>query len=218
MRDNWGRLAVLLGLIGSVMIGAASVLAALAYIGVAGQRYSPLNHFVSELGEVGVSAWAPVFNAALIVGGACIAACLAAIAATLRGRMRICFGAAGLASGLSGALVGVFPMNNFHPHALVALTFFNSGLIAVALFSGHVWFARSCGYPRWLAVVGLPCIAAFAVFLALMPGVPLERLAVPSAGRPDFWLFTLVEWLVIAFVLLWVFVISLHLRRRAFRT
>jgi hypothetical membrane protein len=213
MRVKWGNAAMLLGVAGAVVIGAASTAAALAYVGAAGQRYSPLNHFVSELGEVGVSPWADVFNLALIVGGACIAACLTGIACMLPRRLGIAFGVVGLIAGLSGTLVGAFPMNNFGPHALAAVTFFHTGWIAVALFSAHVYFSRDCPHPRWLAYAGLPCIAAFLAFIVQIPAVPLERLATPSAGRPEFWPFTLAEWLVIACVLLWVVVVALGLRR-----
>jgi hypothetical protein len=190
------------------------VVAALAYTGKAGQPYSPFNHFVSELGEVGVSPWAGVFNAALLLGGACIAVCLTGIACTLRGPIRPLFGIAGLTAGLSGMAVGAFPMNDFHSHALAAMTFFNTGWIAVALFSVYAYTSRRREYPRWLALVGLPCIAAFLVFIALMKDESLAAFANPSAFRPQFWPLTIFEWLVIALVLVWVVAVSLHLCRR----
>ena len=52
---------------GVIVLGA--LLSAVAYRGAVGEPYSPFNHFISELGQVGVSRLAAVFNAGLIVGG-----------------------------------------------------------------------------------------------------------------------------------------------------
>lgn len=217
MRVNWERLTVILGFAGAAMVALTCVASALAYIGKAGQRYSPLNHFVSELGEVGVSPLADAFNAGLIVGGACIAASLVGVARTLRGRSRYVFGVVGLTAGLSGTLVGAFPMNNFNPHALAALTFFSTGWIAVAVFSLYAYLWGEDIYPRWLALIGLPCIAAFIAFLALSKNVPLDALANPDRHRPDVWPLTIFEWIVIALVLVWIAAVAWQLRRRAVR-
>jgi hypothetical membrane protein len=214
MRVNWERLTVICGIAGALIIAAACVGSALAYSGKAGQPYSPLNHFVSELGEVGVSPWANVFNAALLIGGAGIAVALAGIATRLRGVMRYCFGAVGLTAGLSGMAVGLFPMNNFHPHALAALIFFNTGWIAVAIFSIYAYSPRQDVCPRWLAFMGLPCIASFLVFIFLIRGENLDAFADPSAFRPEVWPLTIFEWLVIAFVLVWIVAVSVQLNRR----
>ena len=71
---------------------ATSVVTALAYTGSKGQPYSPLNHWVSELGEVGVSELASVFNVGLIIGGLCFAVFMPSSAGRgaerLRGYMR----------------------------------------------------------------------------------------------------------------------------------
>jgi hypothetical protein len=215
MRVNWGRLSVICGIVGAVIIAVACIGTALAYSGKSGQPYSPLNHFVSELGEVGVSSWAAVFNGALLIGGAGIAVALAGIAYRLRGAMRYCFGVVGLTAGLSGMAVGLFPMNNFHSHALAAVIFFNTGWIAVALFSIYAYSPRQDVCPRWLALVGLPCIASFLVFIFLIRGEKLDAFADPSAFRPEVWPLTIFEWLVIAFVLVWIVAVSVQLNRRA---
>jgi hypothetical membrane protein len=57
------------GLLGSTIIVLGSLITALSYQGKEGESYSLLNHFISELGEVGVSKFAPVFNFSLIIGG-----------------------------------------------------------------------------------------------------------------------------------------------------
>ena len=50
------------GIGGSLLITACMVITGLAYRGRQGEKYSIFNHFISELGEVGVSKAAAVFN------------------------------------------------------------------------------------------------------------------------------------------------------------
>jgi hypothetical protein len=55
---------------------------------------------------------------------------------------------------------------------------------------------------------------SFIGFLAELQGVTGDALAAPGAGnRPQFWLLVTYEWLVIITLLVWVFLVSLHLRR-----
>jgi hypothetical membrane protein len=54
----------------SAILGA--LIAGLAYRGRQNERYSILNHFISELGEVGISRLAWVFNLGLILCGLCL--------------------------------------------------------------------------------------------------------------------------------------------------
>ena len=66
------RFGALSGLLGVVIIIFGTEVAASAYRGRAGETYSPLNHFVSELGHAHVSAEAMLFNVSLVAGNACL--------------------------------------------------------------------------------------------------------------------------------------------------
>ena len=57
------------GLCGTVLIGLAILISAVSYRGKRGETFSLLNYFISELGEVGVSRLARVFNYSMIIGG-----------------------------------------------------------------------------------------------------------------------------------------------------
>ena len=57
------------GILGPGIISLGILISGLVYVGVEEQRYNPLNHFVSELGELGVSNLAAAFNIGLIIGG-----------------------------------------------------------------------------------------------------------------------------------------------------
>ena len=105
------RLAIWAGLIGASVIAIGSVVTALAYTGSKGQSYSPLNHFVSELGQLSVSRLAVVFNTSLIVGGVCFVVFILGLAAAGQGWLRYVYGLVGVIAGIGGALVGVFPMD-----------------------------------------------------------------------------------------------------------
>ena len=61
------RTAALLGWIGVAMFAIGSIVAALAYDGTAGEPYSPLNHYVSELGARQTGGLGVLFNAGLVI-------------------------------------------------------------------------------------------------------------------------------------------------------
>lgn len=209
---NLYRITYITGFIGSVVILLGALITALAYSGRQGQAYSPLNHFVSELGEVGVSEAAAIFNTSLIIGGVCLAVFLVGLALQFTGWFRYVLGLLGLVAGVSGMLVGVFPMNNLEAHTTVALTFFNTGWIVVALFSLYILFRRQERFPLWLIIPGVITVASFLAFLNAISGLEGEALAAPS-DRVAVWNVTVFEWLLIVGVLVWAFLVSFQMRR-----
>ncbi|MCC6615780.1 MAG: DUF998 domain-containing protein [Anaerolineae bacterium] len=204
------RLTYIAGFLGSIIITVASVITALAYVGKQGQAYSPLNHFVSELGEVGVSPAAAVFNTGLIVGGVFLVIFLVGLATLLKGWFRYLFALFGVVSGVSGVLVGVFPMNNLAAHTQVALTFFNTGWIMVGLFSLYILFVRPPPFPLWLIIPGIITVLSFIAFLNSISGLTGDALAAPT-DRVAVWNVTIFEWMLIGGVMVWVFLIALRL-------
>jgi hypothetical membrane protein len=211
MRSPIDRLATWAGLIGASVIALGSVVTALAYTGSKGQSYSPLNHFVSELGELSVSRLAVVFNTSLIVGGVCFIVFIVGLAAAGQGRLRYLYGLIGVIAGIGGAFVGVFPMDYLGAHSIAALTFFVLGLVTVLLASIDFVRRPDPRFPRWLSAIGAVTVAAFAIFLVILFGGgndlshPDERVAV--------WPLTIFEWLLIVGILLWVFLTAWSWRR-----
>jgi hypothetical membrane protein len=200
-----GSIGSIAGIVGASVIALASLVTAIAYTGSKGEAYSPLNHWVSELGQVGVSQLSLVFNLALIVGGGLFVVFMIALAAVRSGMLRYFYGAVGVVAGIGGLFVGVFPMNNLDLHGIAALTFFNLGWIAVGLASIDFVRARDTRFPHWLAVIGGLTVVAFVGFLAvLLPLLGGEGLAAPEV-RPDFWIVPTLEWAVLIGILAWVF-------------
>lgn len=194
--------AKITGLVGPLIMGAASVITALGYTGVAREGYSPFNHWVSELGEVGVSQLAAVFNAGLMVGGACFVVLMLGLGWLRRGRLALLYVPIGIASGVAGLFVGVFPMNQIGPHTIAAQSFFNLGWIALGLASIDFVRRPDPRFPRWLAVLGAATVVAFIAFLIAFYGY--ETLG-PAATRPAVSIVATLEWAVIIGIMAWAF-------------
>jgi hypothetical membrane protein len=191
------------------------VAAAVPYRGYAGEAYSPLSHFISELGEVAVSRLAWFFNLCLVVGGFGLGAFLLLLADRLTDRYRTALMAAGAVAGISGTLVGVFPMDYGVTHRIVSDMFFLTGGLVAAIFS--LWLARtrSPAFPRWLAAPGTAVGAIFLTFIAVYstyhPVDPDARLM----NRPDPWTVPLLEWASLLSLLAWFVCVSIVLLRES---
>ena len=203
------RLTVVPGFMGAAVIALGALITAFAYTGAGQEPYSPFNHFVSELGNTQESALAGLFNVALVIGGLAFALFMIGVGLRVRGLMRYAFAIGGALVGISGALVGVFPMDvNPTTHGLVALLFFEGSLVLLVLFSVYVALARQAAYPGRLALVALPMIVSNAVFVVLVRTSGTGALAAPVGERDPFLLITTSEWGVIVFLLAWVAAIA----------
>jgi hypothetical membrane protein len=212
--DVPARAAGALGLSATAVILLGAFVTAIPYVGYAGEGYSPLNHFISELGETGRSQLAPVFNAGIVIGGIGLGLFLLILSRRLTGRYRPALMLAGIVAGTSGTLVGTFPMDTHAVHRLVSGVFFCTGWIVVAVFS--VWLARHAqsGFPRRLLVPGAISVAIFFVFLAVYSTYrPIDPDA-PIVVRSAIWTVPLLEWASLLSLLAWFVCVSLVLVRR----
>jgi hypothetical membrane protein len=205
-RERWFALA---GIVGSLIIAGAAIVTAIVYRGSKGEAFSPLNHWVSELGQTGVSQLAMVFNFGLVIGGILFAIFMIGLAASRSGALRLLYGALGVVAGIAGAFVGIFPMNNLNAHGIAALSFFMLGWIVVGLASIDFLRDRDPRFPWWLAIIGALTVAAFLGFLVVLaPLLSGDGLAAPEV-RPDLWIVPILEWAVLIGILGWVFLTGL---------
>ncbi|MBW7880682.1 MAG: DUF998 domain-containing protein [Anaerolineae bacterium] len=206
--SNWSRrLTIIPGYVGTTVLVIATLVTALTYTGADGQRYSLLNHFVSELGHTQDSKLAAVFNAALVFGALMLGLHLVGVGLRFRSFFRYIVCVVGAVVGIAGALVGVFPMDvNTNMHRLVALGFFEGSLLLLIIFSLFVGLTRQCAYPRWMALLAIPMLAANLVFLNELRLDGIDALALALTLREPFRLICASEWAVILAVLLWVVV------------
>lgn len=206
------------GIGGSLLITACMVITGLAYRGRQGEKYSIFNHFISELGEVGVSKAAAVFNTGLILGGLVFVPFIIGLCLTIGGLLAKIGMVVGILATLSCALVGVFPMNNMKAHYIVAVTYFRTGLVMVLLVSAAVFLqpARAVVFPKFSNLAGLLAFISYAGFLFLLR-TPKHDEASPENAldplkeveRPKFWRETILEWAVFFSTILWFFILAL---------
>ncbi len=204
------------GLIGPLVILLGSLITALNYTGVEGQAYTPLNHFVSELGEVGVSKLALVFNSSLVIGGCFNVVFTLYLAQGIRGWLRYPLAILGLSAAICGGLVGIFPMNRLDQHILVALGFFNLGQLTALAYSLVFLFGKNHPYPRWLSIPGLINTAAFLIFnnfpSQFEEGVDFNKgMEGLLSNRPDFIPLALLEWVIILGIMIWFVMLASYL-------
>jgi hypothetical protein len=208
---KWQRFTIVCGMLGPLIMIAGSLVAALAYQGKKDEPYSPLNHFISELGELGVSRNASVFNLCLIAGGVVLVGFMLGLGIILGTKLGYLAAAIGMWSGLSCSAVGMVPMNNLPVHMRVADSFFYGGLAAILLFTLAIVLDRNGRLSKWLVLPGLLGVVCFSTFLALphLLNIPRVNALDPSKFvRPTVWILPLREWSVFASVVIWIVAVS----------
>ena len=193
------------GFIGSAFFAIASIVTGVFYIGTQNEAFSPLNHWVSELGEMGVSRLALVFNTGLFIGGLALALFFFVLGRMRHSRLANIYVVIGVIAGISGALVGVFPMNNRSIHIVFALGFFVLGWVAVGLASYDIWRRPEPRLSRWLPALGALTVTVFLLFLSVY--IP-DLYTGTGDDRPDVSVATVLEWLVLIGIMGWVLVAS----------
>lgn len=205
-----------LGIAGGSIAVLGTLISALAFRGKRNERYSPLNHFISELGEIGVSCLAWVFNLGLILSGLCLIPACLTLGLILPGFFAKVGMVAGVITAVGLSLVGVFPMNNLKPHGIAAITFFRGGLVMVLAFSLGIAFQQHphLVLPRVYSLAGLPAILAFGGFLLMMRNASTateNSLQSVEEGRPKIWLMPMVEWVIFLTIVAWFLIIAVGL-------
>jgi hypothetical membrane protein len=191
-----------LGSVAVILLGTA--VTAIPYRGYAGEVYSPLNHFISELGEIAASHLAWVFNLGILVGGSGLGVFLLLLGRRVDGIFRPALVAAAIVAGVSGSAVGVFPMDYHTVHGLVALCFFLSGWIVAAIFS--LWQLRrpGSGFPRWLVLPAALDVVVSWVFIVIYAGYHPANQNAKIIDRPDVWSVPAFEWASLLCLLFWL--------------
>jgi hypothetical membrane protein len=195
-----------IGQAGVFILLLSALMPAAFYIGRQNETYSFLNHFISELGEIGVSPLAYIFNGGLILGGICISFFMLGMAIHIGSSWGLVLGVIGLVTGISASLVGIFPMNQLEIHTAIANTFFYGGLLAALGYTLYVIFSHQPRLPKITAITGGATILAFAVFIWFLPA-PLEdgqSISEILKNRPAIWTLPILEWLVFLCVMGWI--------------
>jgi len=200
------------GFLGTGLIVLAVVFPMILYHGKLGERFSVLNHFISELGEVGVSRSAWIFNTGLLLAGLLMLPYVIGLGIAFGSLLGWLGTAAGIIAVLSVAAVGVFPMNNFKPHKTAAMTYFRAGLVMVFFFGLAILFQPSGKViiPQAANMLSLLAFLAYGAFLVW----PLTRKKEQKVTdildpqqepeRPRIWALPALEWLVFFSTIAWL--------------
>jgi hypothetical membrane protein len=203
------------GLSGAGVVVVCSLITALFYRGTAGESYSIQNHFISELGEGGVSPLAWLFNFGLILGGLLFLPFAVGLALSIPGWLSKVARISGTVSALSLSAVGIFPMNNIGPHIQAAMMYFRSGLVTVFLFGLAIQLQRGdqTAVHKWANIASVIAALCYGAFLFYPNNVGSQNgssLDVSLASiRPEVWTIAILEWSVFFGTILWFFVIAL---------
>jgi hypothetical membrane protein len=204
------------GFIGTGLILLAVIYPIFLYRGKRGERFSMLNHFISELGELGVSRAARVFNTGILLAGLVMLPYVIGLGIAFGSLLGWLGTVAGVIAVLGVAAVGVFPMNNIQAHATAAKTYFRAGLVMVFFFGLAILFQPSgqAMIPQAANLLSLLAFLSYGAFLVL----PLFREKKPASAdsldpyeepeRPRFWALPTVEWMVFFSTIAWLFGIT----------
>ncbi|MFX0102959.1 MAG: DUF998 domain-containing protein [Candidatus Hodarchaeota archaeon] len=223
MKDFIQKNTSYFGIIGSLVILISSFFSGLAYKGrTPDQPYTIFTYFISELGEIGISELAWLFNVGLLVGGSVLFFFILGLQLNYPSKLGVLAMIIGCYAAISGALVGVFSMdlNDIPPHGITALGFFFGGMIAVLLFSLIILFDKSKRIPKIYSILGFMSTLFFALFIISIFSINVvdfdfDKIMSGGISRPDvFWTLPFFEWGVLISVLAWIILISIHILRK----
>ncbi len=207
------------GFIGTGLILLAVAYPISLYRGKRGERFSVLNHFISELGEQGVSRAAWFFNTCILLAGLVMLPYVIGLGIAFGSLLGWLGTVAGVIAVLGVAAVGVFPMNNMQAHTTAATTYFRAGLVMVFFFGLAIFFQPSgkAKIPQEANLLSLLAFLSYGAFLAL----PLFKKKKASSAdsldprqepeRPSVWALPALEWLVFFSTIAWLFGITFFL-------
>ena len=200
---------------GILIILLCVLIVASSYVGRQNEAYSFLNHFISELGEIGVSPLALIFNGGLILGGLLTSCFMLGMAIHIGGSWGLGLGIVGLVTSITVTLVGIYPMNQLEIHMVTANTFFRGGLLVSLGYSLYILCSRQPQLPKVTAITSGITVLAFALFLWFLPNSQegSESVVEILKNRPEIWALPILEWFVFLCVMGWIASTAYFLRK-----
>lgn len=202
------------GMGGAVLLSLCILITAQAYTGRDGERYSVFNHYISELGEVGVSRLSTVFNVGIFFSGIFFLLFIIGLGLALDSIWARLGLAAGVLASVTCSLVGVFPMNHMKQHVWAAMTYFRSGLVTVLLFGIAILVQPSPARVHPLAnlagLLAIICYGAFLIDARVQSKKSGDSSLDPEHApkRPRFWPVVMLEWAIFFSTVIWFFSIA----------
>lgn len=175
----------------------------------AGESYSLWNHFISELGHTKRSEYFWVFNSGLIFGGAFMIFFAIGIRLGFTGKFRDTLSALAFIAAISCSLVGIFPVDDFENHVMVALSFFGMGLVTIVIVTALTLMGKTPDLPKASVIPGIITAVAFAGFLFSPSDLFRSWVEDPdNFVRPAIWHKPILEWVCFFSMLGWIIMVS----------
>jgi hypothetical protein len=201
------------GLVAWVILLAGIFSSIRGFSGMKKERYSLLNHFVSELGDPRFAKHKTRFAVALISSGILLVPFVVGLGLrfdSLMGNVLVGFG---IFSAVSCILVGFVPEDKVKTHFIVAGGFFIGIMLLMLLFAITLILQPMPAFPPWVIGASFGAFALILTFLIHTVSLPkweLERTNEPWAwddGRPKFWLNPFLEWCAFFAMFGWLFMV-----------
>ncbi|MHA2395516.1 MAG: DUF998 domain-containing protein [Candidatus Thorarchaeota archaeon] len=196
----WGLVASLVGLV-------FILTPQLFYVGSEGESFSMFNHAVSELGELGVSELAWMFNMGLFLAGILFIPFMIGLGLYIDNNISKIAAVGGTYSAVSVALVGVYPMNYLYEHSITAISFFLSGMVMTLLWAIAILAQKEVRVHKALSLGGFINMTIFALFLY----GPFGSFGPP---RPEFSMRITLEWAIYWAIVGYLLILSLYVWRK----
>ena len=175
--------------------------------------YSPVNHFISELGLDSATTNAYIFNNSLMLGGLLLFTFIIALGNYLPSGMPVRVATmSGMIATLGFSTVGYFTADDWIPHLIAASVFFFGAVIAISLFTWAIWRDQQMRFHSSIVLQGILILVIYFVAL-LWPKEMLYEMANNPATfvRPSFWILPILEWSYCLMLGAWIVMISLNL-------
>lgn len=191
-------LAIVSAILGVMSMVIGLSLAMFCYSSSNAAQYSPLNHFVSELGWGKMSSGAWIFNLSVVSAGVLFVPILLEMGRCIGTRLGWIATAIGVATSLSGSLVGVFPMDRLMPHLVAAVLYFWGLLLMTTMLTAAIWTSPIRGKAKLTLLTSFTLSVLCAAFV-IAPKDSLIRALKNFATfkRPDVWNLAVMEWTVV---------------------
>ncbi len=196
----WGMVASLVGLV-------FILTPQLFYSGSEGEPFSMFNHAVSELGELGISELAWMFNIGLFTAGILFIPFMIGLGLYINTIISKIAAVVGVYSAVSVALVGVYPMNYLYEHSVTAISFFLSGMVMTLLWAIAILAQKEVRVHKALSLGGFINMTIFALFLY----GPFGSFGPP---RPEISIRITLEWAIYWAIVGYLLVLSLYVWRK----
>jgi len=208
---NFNNITPLAGTIGCLVVGIGLLASATHYTSPEG--YSPINHFISELGLAKNSSMADVFNHSLMTGGILLMFFSIGLGNFIgKGNLAKFATITGMISTLSFSAIGYYTAETWIAHIVAASVFFAGAMITIVLFSISIWKNRQSGLHPFLSIQGMFIAALYFVALIWPKELLLQSVTdTENFVRPAIWILSILEWSYCLMICFWIIMVSANL-------